>query len=199
MASVTVRPIANAGSGGTITASSGSSNYYQMVYEASQDGDSTYVSLGSAGANLLVLCDNTLDTTKVQTINSVTMYIVLKDLSSTESITYGFNSPMASYTSASGISSGYTTLAYTLSVSKTPANFNLGSLILYISMDTLNTAKNSIWITQMYAVVNYTEKKPLVAKVGNAWHDTSLVKVKIGGAWRTGTIYKKVGGTWRGS
>ena len=195
MAQVIVRPVSNV-SGNNIGYSSGSSAY-PLINEATADGDSSYVTLTPSGT-VTVKCNAPSNLSRIQTINSITIYAVARMNNRTETIRYGLSSPSSSYSSSSISGTSYATFSHVVTVNNTPANFNLNNLNIFLTLYTSNNSKSIVYVTQMYVVVDYVEKTiTSYVKVDGAWHTSSSVLVKVDGAWKTmSTLKVKVSDTW---
>lgn len=197
MAQITVRPVADI-SKSNINCSSGSS-VYNLINEASADGDSTYVYCSAVGSTFTVRLAAP-DISKMKTINNVTVYIVSKSNAYSMTINYGFNYPLSGSTSFSDSGSSYGTRAYTLNINKTPSEFNLNDLRIFFTLNAnANTAKGIYYVTQMYVVIDYVEKTiTAYIKVGDTWKLASAVYVKVDGTWKMATaIWDKITDVWR--
>lgn len=197
MAQIIVRPIADI-SQSSVSFSSGSYGY-TLINEVTADGDSTYVRYASYGATLTVRVA-TPDTSKIKTINSVTVYITSRDNGYSDSMSFGFNYPSSGGTSFTSSTGGiYSTRSYTMTVNQTPANFNLADLRIYYTMSLWSNTKSINFLTQMYVVIDYVEKTVTAyIKIDGTWKAASAVYIKIDGVWKAViSIYDKISDVWR--
>ena len=102
------------------------------INEATVDGDSFYVTLISSGT-VTVKCNAPSNLSRIQTINSITIYAVARMNNHTETIRYGLSSPSSSYSSSSISGTSYATFSHVVTVNNTPANFNLNNLNIFLS------------------------------------------------------------------
>ena len=185
MAQLIIRPISDYSLSGNNMYSSGTSAY-PLINEATSDDATTYVMTSTTGNMFIVLCGG-VDTSKIKTINSLTVYVRGASLNGA-TIRFGFNAPSSAGSSAS-ISTSYATFSYKMTVNQTPANFNLSNIQLYVNANSITVAEKlggNVSITQMYVVIDYTEKTiTAYVKIGGAWKLASNVYVKIDGTWRT--------------
>lgn len=195
MAQVIVRPVSNVSSN-NISYSSGSSAY-PLINEATADGDSSYVALTPSGT-VTVKCNAPSNLSRIQTINSITIYAVARINNHTETIRYGLSSPSSSYGSSSISGTSYATFLHVVTVNNTPANFDLNNLNIFLTLYTSGNSKSIVYVTQMYVVIDYVEKTIIsYVKIDGTWHLVSKIYVKINGVWKeVNAIYDKISGTW---
>lgn len=197
MAQLIVRPASDVSLSSNNTYSSGTSAY-RLINEATSDDATTYVVTSTTGNMFIVLCGG-VDTSKIKTINSLTVYVRGTSLNGA-SISFGFNAPSSAGSSAS-ISTSYATFSYKMTVNQTPANFNLSNIQLYVNANSITVAdkiSGSVSITQMYVVIDYVEKTVTAyIKIDGAWKAASAVYIKIDGVWKTvASIYDKISDVW---
>jgi hypothetical protein len=195
MAQIIIRPISDI-SATSVTYSMGTLAY-PLINEVTADGDTTTISWASTTGTATVKCTS-VDTSKIKTINSVTLYVVYRGLGIGSTVGFGFTTPTSSGTTAStGTGTSYLTSSYTLAVNLPPASFDLTNIQIYFGV-TVAGSKDTTYLTQAYVVVDYTAKSGFKSKVNGAWHDSTATYVKINGVWKTvSSVYAKIDGTWK--
>lgn len=198
MAQVIVRPIADI-SKTTVGYSSGT-NAYALINETTADGDSTYVTIGNsdAGGSLRVAFSS-LDVSQIETINSITLVANVRSGGGSITFDMGLDSPISFRVSTSIASASYTERSTVRSVNLPSSSFNPSNMHATISTPAI-PLKQVFCLTQMYIIIDYTEKKSVIhyVKTAGIWKASSSFKSKIGGVWKNHTdVYVKHGGVWK--
>lgn len=196
MAQIIVRPIADI-SQTNVTYSSGTSAY-PLINEVTADGDTTYIGWILAALGKLVVRCTSIDTSKIKTINTITLYVTYRGGGVGSTIGFGFSNPVTSGTTRStGTSTTYVTASFVYSVNLPPSSFDLTNFQTYFEVTSAGS-KDLTYLTQLYVVIDYTEKAVIYMKINNEWVQASAVYVKIDGTWKTvASIYDKISGVWR--
>ena len=199
MPTLTLRPTSDISLSGNNAYSSGTSAY-PLINEVTADDATTYVMTSTTGQMFIVSCASP-DISKIKTINSLTVYIRCMS-GYGANVNFGISSP-SSGSSTIGIGTAYSSSSYTLNVNKSPSNFDLTNIKIYANPTSITASGDGkttayFYVTQMYVVINYTEKTiTAYVKIGGAWKLASAVYVKIDGTWRTvASIYDKISNTW---